>query len=189
MNHSALLVIDFINDIVHPDGKISRCAKMVNENKTIEKANTVIQFANKKNWIIIFVKVAFSENYFEVPKESKFFGGARNLGALQINTWGTEFIEGLSIPKNHITIVKNRVNVFHQTNLDLILKANNISELYLTGVSTEMAIQSTARDACDRDYKVTVIADACAGGSPEGYQSSIEVLKSISNVISTEELI
>jgi nicotinamidase-related amidase len=79
--------------------------------------------------------------------------------------------------------------VFHQTNLDLILKANNISELYLTGVSTEMAIQSTARDACDRDYKVTVIADACAGGSPEGYQSSIEVLKSISNVISTEELI
>lgn len=45
---SALIVIDFINDIVHPQGKIPSCADQVNQNKVIENANQAIAWPGKK---------------------------------------------------------------------------------------------------------------------------------------------
>ncbi|ALA24715.1 hypothetical protein [Piscirickettsia salmonis] len=42
MKKTAVLVIDFINDIVHPDGKIAKAASYIQQNNTLEKVNQVI---------------------------------------------------------------------------------------------------------------------------------------------------
>lgn len=189
MRPTALLVIDFINDIVHPKGKIPGCAKMVAEKDTLKKANKIIQHAEKNSWLIIFVTVAFSEDYLELPFDGRGFRRVKELGALQKNQWGTEYVQELYVPKNSLALIKNRINVFYNTNLDLLLRANNIQDLYLCGVSTEMAIQSTARDAVDRDYNVHVLSDACAGSSEEKHNNSLSLLQDLTKVITVENLL
>ncbi len=66
--NSALIVIDFINDIVHPEGKIPSCAEYVEKYDVIANANKYISEARKDVIPIIHVKVGFSKNYMELPK-------------------------------------------------------------------------------------------------------------------------
>jgi ureidoacrylate peracid hydrolase len=50
---------------------------------------------------------------------------------------------------------------FVGTNLDLILRSNGIENLIVTGVATNICVDSTARDGYMRDYRVTVLEDCC----------------------------
>ncbi|MDD1780322.1 cysteine hydrolase [Enterovibrio sp. ZSDZ35] len=179
---TALVVVDFINDIVHPDGKIPSCAEQVAENQVIVKANQAIAWARKLEHLIVFVKVGFSANYHDQPKQSPVFGQADKIGALSLGAWGTEFHESLNIEPEDLVIVKPRVNPFYCTPLDAVLRANQINNLYLCGVSTSWAIQSAVRDAHDRDYTVHVISDACAAHTEEEHAQSLAMLERIATI-------
>ena len=188
MKNTALLVIDFINDIVHPDGKVIATATFVEKNHVIENANRVITFAREHKIPIAFVKVGFSESYLECPAHSPVFGQAKEFKAFQLNTWGTEFHEKLDVKPNDFVIIKNRVSAFYATSLDPFLRANQIQNIILTGVSTDMAIQSTAREGHDRDYKVIIVSDACGAGSIESHEFTLKGLESIGVITETEKL-
>lgn len=182
MKNTALLVIDFINDIVHPKGKITATATFVEKNKVIENANRVIAFARKNNIAIAFVKVGFSAGYVECPSHSPIFGKAKEWKAFQLNTWGTDFYEKLDVQTTDFVIVKHRVSAFYATALEPFLRANQIQNLILTGVSTDMAIQTTAREAHDRDYRVIIVGDACGAGSEESHQFTLKELQRIAEI-------
>ena len=188
MKHSALLVLDFINDIVHVDGKFTATANFVKEHQVIDHANQVIAYARQNEIPIVFVKVGFNTGYPECPTHSPVFGRAKEFNALQLNTWGTEFHEKMDIKPQDLVITKHRVSAFYATPLEAFLRANQIHTLIITGVSTDMAVQTTAREAHDRDYKVVIVADACGAGSLESHQSTLKGLERIGVVTDTSNL-
>ena len=188
MMKKALLVIDFINDIVHPDGKIPSCALHAQEQNAITHANQALAYARKNDWIVILVKVGFESHYYAQPKNSPIFGLANQYQALQLGGFGTDLHEDLDVQTSDFIIEKPRISPFYGTPLEAVLRANHIDHLYLTGVSTTLAIQSTTRDAHDRDYQVTIIEDACAADSQQTHQQSIELLSRLAEVISVEQL-
>lgn len=179
---TALLVIDFINDIVHTDGKIAASAALVKEYQVIEHANDMIALARKNNILTTFVKVGFHSGYLECPAHSPIFGKAKEFKALQLNTWGTEFHEKLDFKKDNQVVIKHRVSAFYSTSLETLLRANKIENIILTGVSTDLAIQTTAREAHDRDYRVQIIADACGAASKEVHENTLKLLQRIADV-------
>jgi nicotinamidase-related amidase len=85
-------------------------------------------------------------------------------------------------------VIKHRISAFYGTDLDQICRANNIERLILTGVSTSMAVELTAREAHDRDYHVTVITDATTCASDEEKNASLSILKRIGLLMSTSDL-
>lgn len=188
MKKSVLLVIDFINDIVDTKGKIAGAAEFVKDNHVIKNANQVIQFSRQNNIPAVFIKVGFHAGYPECPEHSPIFGYAKKQDALQLNTWGTEFHSTLNKNPDDLVIIKNRVSAFYATSLEAYLRANQIENLFICGVSTDMAVQLTAREAHDRDYKVTIIADACGAGSKENHENSLKLLQRIATIINTNEL-
>lgn len=187
MLSSVLLVIDFINDIVHSEGKISGSASYVKDHKVIEHANKAISSARDRKIPILFVKVGFSANYLECPKNSPLFGKARQYQALKLNTWGTEFHEKLNFQPQDIVIVKHRVSAFYATDLEVFLRANQIQKLYFCGVSTDMAIQTTAREAHDRDYQVNIIKDACGAMTQELHENTLKSLERIAVILPAKD--
>jgi nicotinamidase-related amidase len=189
MTHTALLVLDFINDIVHLEGKFRDTAKFVHEHHVMDHANKVIAFARAKHIPIVFVRVGFSSGYVECPMHSPLFGQAKEHHALALNTWGTEFHEKMNTDPQDLVITKHRVSAFYGTPLETFLRANQIQNLILIGVSTDLAVQTTARDAHDRDYRVSVISDACGSGSMDFHASALKGLGKIARVISSKELI
>lgn len=188
MQHTALLVIDFINDIIDPDGKISSSAAFIKENAVIKKVNQVISFARQNKIPVVFVKVGFSADYIECPTNSPIFSKAKEFQALKLNSWGTEFDKNLNRLPTDLTIIKHRVSAFYATSLEAFLHANKIQTLIIAGVSTDMAVQSTARDAHDRDYNVTIISDACAAASSEMHENTLKMLQRFCTVVKSDEL-
>jgi nicotinamidase-related amidase len=184
----ALILIDYINDICHPDGKIAGCAVMIKEREIVSKVNQLTAKVRKTGWPIIWVTVAFDKNYYEANLTSPIFSKAKQFQALQRNTWGTQLLSDLDYQDGELIIVKNTVNPFHATNLDHVLRAQGVDEVYLAGVSSEVAIQSCTRDAHDRGYKVNVIADLCASSNLARHEASLEMLAYFANVVNSESL-
>ena len=63
-------------------------------------------------------------------------------------------------PGEHV-LRKTTIGAFASTNIDSLLRALDCEQLYLTGVSTNMCVETTAREAADRGYLVTLVEDAC----------------------------
>ena len=123
-------MIDFINDIVNLEGKFTATAEFVNKYKVIDHANQAMHFARAQHMPIVLVKVGFSAGYLECPAHSPVFGRAKELGVLQLNTWGTEFHEKLAHQPTDLVIVKPRVNAFYSTPLEAFLRANAIQKCH-----------------------------------------------------------
>ncbi len=189
MNRTALIVLDFINDIVDLNGKFTETAKFVHEHHVIDRANEVIAHARKHAILPIFVRVGFSAGYLECPAQSPLFGKAREYNALALNSWGTEFQKKLNFQPNDLVVTKHRVNAFYATPLEAILRANQIQHLIVIGVSTDLAVQTAVRDAHDRDYSVTVVSDACGAGSKEVHFSTIRDLASVAKIVLSHEIL
>lgn len=188
MKKSALIVIDFINDIVHKDSIMGTTAQFVEQYKVIDRANDAMHFARAHGIPVVLVKVGFNAGYPECPPHSPVFANAKKFGKLQLNTWGTEFHEALQYHKDDLVITKHRVSPLYATDLETFLRANQIDTLFIAGVSTDMAVQTLAREAHDRDYQVNIIADACGAYTLEIHQFTLKCLERVAAIVHTTEL-
>jgi len=66
-----------------------------------------------------------------------------------------------------VTVIKRRVSAFAGSDLQVVLSAFGISHLVLTGISTSGVVLSTTREAADKDYRITILADCCADRDEE----------------------
>ncbi|MEP9351477.1 isochorismatase family cysteine hydrolase [Xanthobacter sp. KR7-225] len=180
---TALIALDFINDIVDPAGKIAGSAAQVAARGTIAKARAALAFARAAGWLPVLVKVGFAPGYATLPKASPLFGKAGEIGALALDGWGTQFHPGLGAEAADTVVVKPRVSGFYGTALEPALRANGIDRLVVCGVSTAWAVQSTVREGHDRDYRMVVVEDACAAATAEEHAASIALLRRIAGVV------
>jgi len=65
---------------------------------------------------------------------------------------------------------------FYSTDLELILQSRQIRTLLVCGVTTEVCVHSTVRDANDRGYRCLVVGDACGSYFPEFHDSALKML-------------
>lgn len=61
-----------------------------------------------------------------------------------------------------VVVTKRRVSAFTGSDLDVVLRAGEIRHLVLCGIATSGVVLSTVREAADKDYRLTVLADLCA---------------------------
>lgn len=185
---NALVVIDYINDLVHSDGKRRIYARQVSENQVLARVNTATSWARKTSTPVIFVKVGFSPDYRDLPTNSPFFSSLAESGALRLGRWGTEFHEDLDILPDDLIVVKPRINPFYSTRLEAILRANKVTDIYISGVGTTWAVQSAVRSTHDMDYNVFVVSDACAAATEEEHLQSLTTLSHLSTLCIAEDL-
>jgi ureidoacrylate peracid hydrolase len=183
----SLILIDYINEICHKEGAFG-CYPMLTENQSVAKLNRILSLARKENWLVIWIIVGFDKHYLEANAKSPIFSKAKKNKKLQRGTWGTEIISDLDYQEGELIIYKNVVSAFYGTNLDHVLRTNEVEEVYIAGVSTEVAVQSAVRDAHDRGYTVNVISDCCGSSHKARHDASLEMLTYMANVIGSSEI-
>lgn len=188
--NSALICIDFLNEMISEGGKLSGKGYLAfaEKNQTLQKVKDLQEKFRGKSLHVFHVKVAFSEDYIEHPVSSPLFGKAKEFKALQSGTWGTEFVEVIKPNAGEKTITKRRVSAFYGTDLEATLRARGIHTIYLSGVSTDLAIESAARDGHDRDFNVVVVSDCCAAANEDDHNKSLITLQKISTVKKISEI-
>ena len=175
----ALLVIDFINEIVDTNGKLATkgYAGFIAEHNTFTHLNAAIDAFRKAGNPIIFVRLAFDPAYNNQPKSSPVFGKAHEFGILADGTWSSEINDAVDYRKDaDEVVVKTRVSAFHETGLTDLLRKKGVSEVYIAGVATDLAVEAAARSAHDNDFIVKVVTDACAAANQQDHEKSLHVL-------------
>ena len=66
-----------------------------------------------------------------------------------------------------IVVMKRRVSAFSGSDLEVVLRAQDITHLVLCGIATSGVVLSTLREAADKDYQLTVLADCCVDNDEE----------------------
>ncbi len=186
----ALLVIDYINEIVDDNGKLSGkgYAAFIRDHDTFEKLNAVIAKFRAANQPIIFVRLAFKSDYQNQPKSSPVFGKAHEFGILAENTWSTEIHPSVDRKEDDTLVTKTRVSAFHNTGLTQMLRDMGVDHVYICAVATDLAGEAAARSAHDDDFTITVVADACAAANADDHQKSLSFLPKIGTVINVADL-
>ena len=134
---------------------------------TIAKA---IAAARAKNIPVYFVVVGFRKGVPEVGTNNKSFAGMRERAAGANMDEFTKVHPDLAPLENEVTIVKRRVSAFTGSDLEVILRANNIQHIVLTGLATSGVVLSTLREASDKDYRITVLSDGCGDREEDVHQ-------------------
>lgn len=184
-----LLVMDMINDLVHPDGMgaktyVARCR----ERNVYQNTRALIARARTAGIPVGYVRVGFSPDYSECPPNSPVFSKARESGFFKLGEWGTEVYEEFAPEPGDIDIVKHRVSPFYGTKLMPVLSALGVRRLLLTGVSTNGVVQAAAREGHDRDFECVIIEDCCAGATDEEHQYAIAGVRRFAAVTAASEL-
>ena len=147
-----------------------------------------IAHAREKKIPVIYVTVGFRQGAPEVSLRNKGFGVNKERFA---NTDMAEFTRvhpDVAPQDGEVTVMKRRVSAFTGSDLEVILRAYSTQHLILTGIATSGVVLSTLREAADKDYGLTVIADCCADGDEEVHKVlTTKVFPRQADVYSLEE--
>ncbi len=98
-----------------------------------------------------------------------------------------EIIEELAPEPGEPVLNKTSIGAFASTGIDHLLRSLGKDQLYMTGVSTNMCVDTTAREAADRGYLVTLVEDACATTHEDLHNATITNFQRLfGRVVSTE---
>lgn len=172
---SIYLILDMQNDLVHADGPNGKSplGEQVRGRGVLENTGVALKKARDAGIAVGFVRVGFSPDYHECPKNSPVFGGAPKAGLFMLGSWGTEIHPSLAQQPGDVQVTKHRVSPFHSTTLMAQLSAGGIERIYCSGVSTQSVVQATVRDGHDRDFDMVLIEDCCCAHSDEEHRNSI----------------
>ncbi|HTU81277.1 MAG TPA: cysteine hydrolase [Candidatus Acidoferrales bacterium] len=164
---TALLVMDYQSGIV---ARIPEAAAL------LEKAARAIAAARRHGARVAYVRVAFDEaDANAIPASNKAFSRfGPMIDAFRPDSPATQIDPRIAPQPEDILVRKTRVGAFSTTDLREQLTGAGITALILAGISTSGVVLSTVRDAADRDYRLFVVADACADPDPEVHRFLID---------------
>jgi len=129
---------------------------------------TAIEAAHAASIPVIYVVVAFRPGYPEVSPRNKSFSTIKQRQAtMSASMTSTEVHPSIAPLSTDIVVTKRRVSAFSGSDLEVVLRAQDISHLVLCGIATSGVVLSTLREAADKDYHLTVLADCCFDNDEE----------------------
>ncbi len=176
---TALVLIEPQNDFLKPGGAMYEFIKdQLKKRDVIQKLVVLTNEIRGKVKIIYVPFHHFEPGFPELKAKGPAVEGLRGL-EMDMPAWGTkgawikdtpgpEIIEELKPYKGDIIIEgKKTLDAFHSTALDYILRANEIEWVAIAGFHTNWCVESTARSAYDKGYRVIIIKDCTATDTDE----------------------
>ncbi|AHH18424.1 isochorismatase family protein [Nocardia nova SH22a] len=188
---NALLLIDLQHGMCAPDGLLaaSGIPAEVERRGVLDNARTALSAAREAGDTVIFVRLAFEKNFVNRTNRTSRFDDHEAAGRYVRGSQETDLYGGLVPQGDEALLNKGSVSAFPSTTLASLLDRNGVTSLTLAGVATHLAVESTAREAADRGFAVTVLEDACAGPAALHEHSVGQVLPGFAQVTSVAKWI
>ncbi|MEK0312641.1 cysteine hydrolase family protein [Cohnella sp. 56] len=184
---TVLIVIDMQNDFCHEDGASAKrgLADITAFQACVPKIDGLIGQARAVGVPVVFVYMTLDDTTISEAWTNKHGTG---MSIVIKGSWGADFYKLYPQPGDAV-VEKHRYSGFIGTNLNLILRSMGCKSIVLTGVLTNVCVESTARDGFMLDYNVTLVSDACAGSSPEAHAGTLANIANVfGSVLSAEQV-
>lgn len=165
---SALLIIDMQNGFIHPEGSLSRMGLDTSRTSlAIEPVQKLKAAFKAQNLPVIYIRHEHRADGTDAGLIAKVFPPIMDLGHCKEGTWDSEIIDALKPDTDDYVVKKHRFSAFYNTPLEEILRGLGVDILVVSGIATNVCVESTVRDAFYRDYNVFVPQEATAGFTEE----------------------
>ncbi len=183
---TALVIIDMQRDFLEPGGFGETLGNDVTLlARAIAPCAAVLGAARTAGILVVHTREGHLPDLSDAPPAkiergapSKRIGDPGPMGRILIRgEAGHDIIAALYPLDDEIVIDKPGKGAFYATELDDILQDNRIANLLVCGVTTEVCVNTTVREANDRGYRCVVLADCCASYFPEFHEMGLNMIK------------
>jgi nicotinamidase-related amidase len=140
----------------------------------VGRLRRAIDAARRASVRVIYVVVGFRDDYAEVSPNNRGFSAIAQTGAYTEGDDNRRVHPDIAPQRGDIVVTKKRVSAFAGSDLDMVLRAQQIDHLVISGISTSGVVLSTVRQAADLDFRLSVLSDGCADGDAEVHRVLIE---------------
>jgi biuret amidohydrolase len=184
--HTALILIDMQRDFLDPGGYAATAGLDVSAlRRPIPAIQGLLAAARRLGLLVVHTREGHRADLSDCPpaklERSRTagaeIGSTGPLGRLLVRgEFGHDFIDALQPLPGEPVVDKPGYGAFHQTDLAQILQNRSIRDLILGGVTTEVCVHSTLREAVDRGYRCVLAGDACGSAHPHLHDAALQMV-------------
>jgi biuret amidohydrolase len=184
--HCALLIIDMQRDFLEPGGFGEMLGNDVGQlRRTIEPNQKLLAAWRAAGLPVLHTREGHRPDLADLPPVKKIrgrsatsIGDAGPMGRILVRgEAGHDIIPELYPEPGEPVIDKPGKGAFHATDLHAILQHRDVKQLVVTGVTTEVCVNTTVREANDRGYDCLVLEDCCGSYYPEFHAMGLKMIK------------
>jgi nicotinamidase-related amidase len=186
LDAAALVIIDMQRDFLEPGGFGAALGNDVARlQAAVAPCQAVLGAARRHGLLIIHTREGHRPDLSDAPPHKVERGDPKNrIGArgpmgriLVRGEPGHDIIPELYPQRNEPVIDKPGKGAFYQTDLELMLRNRGIDTLFVAGVTTEVCVNTTVREANDRGFRCVVLSDCCASYFPQFHEAGLAMIK------------
>ncbi len=188
----ALVIIDMQRDFLEPGGFGAILGNDVSRLQTIvPTVKNLLETFRAQQWPIVHTLECHRPDLSDCPptklKRSRGTLGIGDPGPmgriLVVGEPGNAIIPDLAPLENEMVIEKPGKGAFSRTNLETLLHEQDITHLLITGVTTEVCVQTTMREANDRGFECLLLEDATESYFPAFKAATLEMVRAQNGII------
>jgi len=186
IDHAALVIIDMQRDFLEPGGFGEALGNDVSRlQAAVGPLQQVLAAARENGMLIIHTREGHRPDLSDAPPHkvergdpTTRIGAVGPMGRILVRGEpGHDIIPELYPLKDEPVIDKPGKGAFYQTDLELMLRNRGIDTLFVCGVTTEVCVNTTVREANDRGFRCIVLSDCCGSYFPEFHAVGLAMIK------------
>ncbi|OKL55857.1 hypothetical protein UA08_08885 [Talaromyces atroroseus] len=150
----ALVVVDMQNGFCHEQGSFAKIGAQSEPTAIVPRINELRSAFRAANIPVFFLRTGYNADYSD-RRGRDARDRVEQLQGLIRGSWDADILDELTPQPGETVVNKTRNSGFFRTSLEDTLKERGVNHLIITGVGTDVCVESTARDAYQLDFAVT----------------------------------